>query len=615
MRVFLAAALLAAPAVAAPPLAPPGNDALLDRCAAVERVAAGLPLSGQYLVSDREDDCGGLLGSLRGDADLPWRWASVTKQIVAVAVMREVEAGRLALDTPVAAYAPGLKIANAGRITLRMLLQHTSGLPNVEDGALDARGEMLVQYRYDAPRAAGISPICLGPAKREPGARFEYNNCDTEVVGAVLEAVTHRPLADVLAVDVFTPAGMTGTRLVAPGEKPFGRPGYFTDGRDDSFVDLGRFGAAAAVAGPPADLARFDRALLNDALLKPGVACGDGARRSQARLCRARRLVVHRALARLRPARPPRRAARRDRRRAGAERHRARSGPRADRLHRPPVRVRRGVAGQGRQLHPVLGGALPGDGAMSRVRLGVNIDHVATIRNARGGDHPDPVRAAELAVAAGADGITAHLREDRRHIRDDDLKRLMAALTVPLNLEMAATEEMLGIALAYAPHAVCVVPEKRAERTTEGGLDVLGQQAGLRHVVERLTTRGCRVSLFIEPDPDQIEASAAIGAAVVELHTGRYAHLDAASRAGELERLQVGATLAAARGLEVHAGHGLTFANVAPVAAIPEVAELNIGHFLIGEAVFTGLEAAIRAMREAIDHARPPAGGRPTGRS
>ncbi len=238
------------------------------------------------------------------------------------------------------------------------------------------------------------------------------------------------------------------------------------------------------------------------------------------------------------------------------------------------------------------------------VRLGVNIDHVATIRNARGGDHPDPVKAAELAVAAGADGITAHLREDRRHIRDDDLVRLMAALTVPLNLEMAATEEMLAIALAHAPHAVCIVPEKRAERTTEGGLDVLGQQAGLRGFVERLTARGCRVSLFIEPDPDQIEASAAIGAAVVELHTGRYAHLSGDDAAAEVVRLAAGAERAAKCGLEVHAGHGLTFANVGPVAAIPQVAELNIGHFLIGEAVFIGLDAAIREMRPAIDAAR-----------
>jgi pyridoxine 5-phosphate synthase len=239
------------------------------------------------------------------------------------------------------------------------------------------------------------------------------------------------------------------------------------------------------------------------------------------------------------------------------------------------------------------------------VRLGVNIDHVATIRNARGGDHPDPVLAAVAAVAAGADGITAHLREDRRHIRDDDLQRLMAALTVPLNLEMAATEEMLTIALAHAPAAVCIVPEKRAERTTEGGLDVLGNQPGLRHFVERLAARGCRVSLFIEPDPDQIAAAAAIGAAVVELHTGRYAHLTGEDAvAAEVARLTRGAEHATAEGLEVHAGHGLTLANVGPVAAIAQVAELNIGHFLIGEAVFVGLEQAIRAMRTAIDTAR-----------
>ncbi len=241
-----------------------------------------------------------------------------------------------------------------------------------------------------------------------------------------------------------------------------------------------------------------------------------------------------------------------------------------------------------------------------RVRLGVNIDHVATIRNARGGPHPDPVRAAQLAVAAGADGITAHLREDRRHISDDDIVRLVAALTVPLNLEMAATAEMLQIALAHGPHAVCIVPEKRAERTTEGGLDVLGNQAGLRGFVDRLTARGSRVSLFVEPDPDQIEASAAIGAAVVELHTGRYCHLTGDDQTAELARLAKAAALATNRGLEVHAGHGLTFANVGPVAAIAEVAELNIGHFLIGEAVFVGLDFAIREMRTAIDDARPP---------
>jgi pyridoxine 5-phosphate synthase len=241
------------------------------------------------------------------------------------------------------------------------------------------------------------------------------------------------------------------------------------------------------------------------------------------------------------------------------------------------------------------------------IRLGVNIDHVATIRNARGGAHPDPVRAAALAVAAGADGITAHLREDRRHISDDDIVRLVAALTVPLNLEMAATEEMLTIALAHGPHAVCIVPEKRAERTTEGGLDVLGNQAGLRGFVERLKARGCRVSLFIEPVADQIEAAAAIGAAVVELHTGRYCLLDGDEQATELARLGKAAALASDRGLEVHAGHGLTFANVGLVAAIAEVAELNIGHFLIAEAVFTGLGVAIREMRARIDTARAAA--------
>jgi pyridoxine 5-phosphate synthase len=243
-------------------------------------------------------------------------------------------------------------------------------------------------------------------------------------------------------------------------------------------------------------------------------------------------------------------------------------------------------------------------GVTSRIRLGVNIDHVATIRNARGGDDPDPVRAAAVAVTAGADGITAHLREDRRHIRDDDLARLMAALTVPLNLEMAATAEMLGIALACGPHAVCIVPEKRAERTTEGGLDVAGNASGLRSYVERLAARGCRVSLFIEPDPGQIAAAAAIGAAVVELHTGRYAHLSGDAAAAEVARLAAGAAQAAALGLEVHAGHGLTFANVGAVAAIPEIAELNIGHFLIGEAVFTGLAAAIGEMRARIAAAR-----------
>ena len=241
---------------------------------------------------------------------------------------------------------------------------------------------------------------------------------------------------------------------------------------------------------------------------------------------------------------------------------------------------------------------------MSKLRLGVNIDHVATIRNARGGVHPDPVKAALIAAAAGADGITAHLREDRRHISDDDIARLSNEIDLPLNLEMAATEEMLDIALRHAPHAVCIVPERREERTTEGGLDVVGNQPNLRTFVERLSARGCRVSLFIEADPEQIEASAAIGAAVVELHTGRYALTEGISRDEELERLTAGASLAAKRGLEVHAGHGLRFDNVAPIASIPEIAELNIGHFLVGEAVFIGLDAAIREMRRLMDEAR-----------
>ncbi len=604
MRLLWLSLFAAGAAHAAPPLAPPAGDALLNRCAAVERVAATSPISGEYLVSDTVDDCGGRLGALQRVAgEAPWRWASVTKQIVAVAVMQQVEAGTLALDTPVAAYVPKLGIANAGRITLRMLLQHTSGLPNVEDGPVDARRETLAQYRYDAPRAPGISPICLGPAKREPGARFEYNNCDTEVVGAVLEAVTHRPLADLLTATVFTPAGMTATRLIAPGDKAFGRRGYFADGRDDGFIDVGRFGAAGAIGGPRGRSRALRPRADDRPAADPGEPRRDGARRPEDRLRRARRLVVRGPAQGLRRAGPAGRAARRDRRGPGPKRHRPRQRPRADCLRRPAVRFRRGVAGQGRQLRPVQRGLLPG-AAQVTVRLGVNIDHVATIRNARGGDHPDPVKAAELAVAAGADGITAHLREDRRHIRDDDLVRLMAALTVPLNLEMAATEEMLAIALAHAPHAVCIVPEKRAERTTEGGLDVLGQQAGLRGFVERLTARGCRVSLFIEPDPDQIEAAAAIGAAVVELHTGRYAHLSGDDATAEVARLAAGAARAAKCGLEVHAGHGLTFANAGPIAAIPQVAELNIGHFLIGEAVFIGLDAAIREMRRAIDAAR-----------
>jgi len=238
------------------------------------------------------------------------------------------------------------------------------------------------------------------------------------------------------------------------------------------------------------------------------------------------------------------------------------------------------------------------------LRLGVNIDHVATIRNARGGDHPDPVKAALLAVKAGADGITAHLREDRRHIRDADIATLMAALTVPLNLEMAATQEMLEIALRHRPHAACIVPEKREERTTEGGLDAAGQIDALRPIVGALGEAGIRVSLFIEADPAQIEAAIHLGAPVVEFHTGRYAHVTGAQRAEELRRIADAVALAAKNGIEPHAGHGLTFDNVGPIAAIPQVAELNIGHFLIGEALFSGLEDSIREMRRQMDLVR-----------
>ena len=239
-----------------------------------------------------------------------------------------------------------------------------------------------------------------------------------------------------------------------------------------------------------------------------------------------------------------------------------------------------------------------------RLRLGVNIDHVATIRNARGGPHPDPVRAARMAAAAGADGITAHLREDRRHITDDDIDRLMAEIDLPLNLEMAATEEMLGIALAHRPHAACIVPEKREERTTEGGLDAAGQFELLKPYVERLTGAGIRVSLFIEPSERQVEAALRLGAPVIEFHTGRYAHVEGDEQVTELTRLTNAAALAAKNGIEPHAGHGLTFDNVAPVAAIPQLAELNIGHFLVGEAIFTGLEASVREMRAMMDSAR-----------
>jgi pyridoxine 5-phosphate synthase len=234
----------------------------------------------------------------------------------------------------------------------------------------------------------------------------------------------------------------------------------------------------------------------------------------------------------------------------------------------------------------------------------VNIDHVATIRNARGGDHPDPVKAALLAQAAGADGITAHLREDRRHIRDDDLTRLMEALTIPLNLEMAATEEMLEIALRHRPHAACIVPEKREERTTEGGLDAAAQRDRLGPMIQALTDAGTRVSLFIEPEAAQIVAARDMGAPVVEFHTGRYAHLPADQRAAELARIADAAALAIRNGIEPHAGHGLTYDNVGPIAAIPQLHELNIGHFLIGEALFVGLEASIWQMRTLMDAAR-----------
>ncbi|MCW3796253.1 pyridoxine 5'-phosphate synthase [Sphingomonas sp. BN140010] len=238
------------------------------------------------------------------------------------------------------------------------------------------------------------------------------------------------------------------------------------------------------------------------------------------------------------------------------------------------------------------------------LRLGVNIDHVATIRNARGGNYPDPVRAALLACAAGADGITAHLREDRRHITDEDIARLSAELPVPLNLEMAATDEMLGIALRHRPHAACIVPERREERTTEGGLDAAGQFDVLLRFVDELGGAGVRVSLFIEPDERQIDAALRLGAPVVELHTGRFAHLGEGERETELKRLTDAAALAAKNGIEVHAGHGMTFDNVVPVAAIPQVRELNIGHFLIGEAIFIGLEASVRRMRGLMDAAR-----------
>lgn len=238
------------------------------------------------------------------------------------------------------------------------------------------------------------------------------------------------------------------------------------------------------------------------------------------------------------------------------------------------------------------------------LRLGVNIDHVATVRNARGSGYPDPVRAALLAAKAGADGITAHLREDRRHITDADIARLSAELAIPLNLEMAATDEMLAIALRHRPHAACIVPEKREELTTEGGLDAAGQQERLAPLVRALGEAGVRVSLFIEPAARQIEAAIRLGVPVVEFHTGLYAELAGDARAAELRRVADAAALAVKNGIEPHAGHGLTFDNVAPIAAIPQIAELNIGHFLIGEAIFTGLEASVRRMRALMDAAR-----------
>ncbi|NBC36469.1 pyridoxine 5'-phosphate synthase [Novosphingobium sp. FSY-8] len=241
----------------------------------------------------------------------------------------------------------------------------------------------------------------------------------------------------------------------------------------------------------------------------------------------------------------------------------------------------------------------------ARLRLGVNIDHVATIRNARGGEHPDPVRAAQIVAAVGGDGITAHLREDRRHIRDEDLARIQSATSLPLNLEMAATDEMLAIALRHKPHAACIVPERREERTTEGGLDAAGQHNRLVPIIGALRDAGIRVSLFIAPEVRQLEAAMQLGAPVVEFHTGEYAHATAPdTRAAELKRLSDMAALAARNGIEPHAGHGLTYDNVQPVAAIPQIAELNIGHYLIGEAVFVGLEGAVRHMRELMDAAR-----------
>ncbi len=245
-----------------------------------------------------------------------------------------------------------------------------------------------------------------------------------------------------------------------------------------------------------------------------------------------------------------------------------------------------------------------------KLRLGVNIDHVATVRNARGGDYPDPVRAALLAVEAGADGITAHLREDRRHIRDTDIAALKRGLSVPLNFEMAATDEMVAIALDTRPHAACLVPEKREERTTEGGLDIVGGRAHLAPRIRALAEAGIRVSLFVEPEPAVMDAARALGAPVVELHTGSYCEAaledDDARTAHELARIRRAAEHGAGLGLEIHAGHGLTLGSVGPVAALPQIRELNIGHSLIADAIFVGLDRAVRDMRAAMDRARRP---------
>jgi len=236
----------------------------------------------------------------------------------------------------------------------------------------------------------------------------------------------------------------------------------------------------------------------------------------------------------------------------------------------------------------------------NHIRLGVNIDHVATLRNARGGVHPDPFTVAQACAAAGADGITIHLREDRRHIRDADAALICAWAAAPINLEMAATEEMTTIACRLKPHGVCIVPERRAEITTEGGLDVISGRASLTPLIARLNQAGIVVSLFIDPDPAQLEAAVAVGASVVELHTGAYAN----NRPGELSRLAAAAALTATLGLECHAGHGLTYANVQPVAALPEIRELNIGHYLMGEALLVGLPATIHHMKALMAAAR-----------